>query len=44
MNRWWDRKVPLWLQLGFGRVLCLHYGHEWTRYVFCDYCGKEKPE
>lgn len=42
MNWWWGFRVPLPVQLGFGRALCWIWGHEWTRYTTCDWCGKDK--
>lgn len=42
MTWWWGLRVPLPVQLAFGRVLCWIWGHEWTRYPWCDWCGKER--
>lgn len=42
MNAMWGGWYPpIWLQNAIGRMWCLAYGHEKTRSIYCDWCGKE---
>ncbi len=43
MQRWWDwhPNKPVRLQNGVGRIVCLFFGHEQSRSIWCDWCGKQ---